>query len=73
MSDTIPQFLSPLDAEQETLLNLFFEEVNALHEQMQRDQSDIDRLKAETRLIAAHTDQLLLEIEAQLDALQKAA
>ncbi len=73
MSDMMTQPLSPAETEQETVLNLFFQEFDSLQERMRNDQADIDRLKAETRIISAHTDQLLLQIEAQLDALQRAS
>jgi hypothetical protein len=48
-------------------------ELQMLNTRMQDDQIHIDRLKAETRLIAAHTDSVLTCLEAQVNALQTAA
>lgn len=42
-----------------------------LNEQMRQDQVEIDRLKAETRVIADHSSATLRNLLAQLDALQK--
>jgi hypothetical protein len=61
------------EAEQDIILNQLFGEMQQLNAQMRDDQADIERLKVETRLISAHSDQLLLQIEAQLDALRKAS
>ena len=71
MSDILTQ--SPVaEADQETLVNQMFGEIQRLNALMQEDQSAIERLKAETRMISAHSDQLLLQIEAQLNTLRKA-
>ncbi|HZO88649.1 MAG TPA: hypothetical protein VFB38_09955 [Chthonomonadaceae bacterium] len=48
-------------------------EMRRLHEQMDKDQAEIERLKVEARMITAHTDTVLDKIEAQLDALRTAA
>lgn len=72
MSDIITQ--SPVaETEQETLVNQMFGEIQRLNGLMQNDQAIIERLKVETRVISAHSDQLLLQIEAQLNTLRKAA
>jgi hypothetical protein len=47
-------------------------EMKRLNALMQNDQTEIDRLKAETRLIAAHTDTVLTRLEAQVNSLQAA-
>lgn len=73
MSDAVTQSSSPIDIDQEATLSQLLTEMQQLNEQMQGDQVEIERLKAETRLVAMHSDQLLLQIEAQLDALRKAA
>ena len=62
-----------IDTDSETLIDQLLAEMQRLNEQMRNDQAEIERLKMETRAISAHTDQLLLQIEAQLNALSKAA
>ena len=59
------------DTADEALLNELFAEMQRLNEKMRQDQADIDRLKAETRAIAAHSDQILRQVEAQLDILER--
>ena len=74
MSDFVSSHMSfQSDAVEEALLNELFSEMQQLNEQMKKDQVEIDRLTAETRAISAHTDALILKIEAQLDSLRKAA
>ncbi|HLV79585.1 MAG TPA: hypothetical protein VKT32_04860 [Chthonomonadaceae bacterium] len=62
-----------MDADSKPFINQLLAEIRRLNEQMRNDQAEIERLKLETPAISAHTDQLLLQIEAQLDALSKAA
>lgn len=71
MSNISISSATPIEAEQEPLINHLFEEMQHLNEQMRSNQDDIERLKLETRMISKHSDQLLLQIEAQLDALRK--
>ena len=73
MSNITTPFPSPSDTEQETILSQLFEEIQRLNERMQSDQADIERLKLETRVLSRHSDQILLQIEAQVAALRKAA
>ena len=72
MSDTVTQSSSS-ESEEETILNQLFQDMQRMNARMRDDQADIERLKLETRMISLHSDQLLLQIEAQLDALRKAA
>jgi hypothetical protein len=59
-------------AEYRAAIDLLLDEMKRLSVQMQQDQAEIDRLKAETRVIAAHTDGVLARIEAQMQALTAA-
>jgi len=47
--------------------------VQELNERIQHDQTEIDRLKKETRVISQRTDMLMRQIEAELDTLRKTA
>lgn len=67
------QWTPQMDADSEKLINALLAEMQQLNAQMRQDQAEIDRLKMETRALSERTDTLLRQIEAQLDALQKAA
>ncbi len=71
MSDILDPSFLPVDAEQETTLNQLFAEIQRLNALMGSDQADINRLKIETRILSAHSDHLLMQIESQLNALQR--
>jgi len=73
MTDIAIHSTSQTDIDQDAVISQLFTEIQHLNEQMQQDQTDIDRLKAETRVISAHSERLLLQIEAQLDLLGKVA
>ena len=61
------------EAEQDTLLDRLFEELEQLNAHMHDDQADIDRLKMETRVLSEHSDLLLFQIEAKLGSFRKAS
>ena len=61
------------EAEQDTLLDQLFEELEQLNAHMRDDQADIDRLKMETRVLSEHSDLLLFQIEAKLGSFRKAS
>jgi hypothetical protein len=73
MTDIVIQAASQTEMDQEVTLSQLFAEIQHANDQIQNDQAAIDRLKAETRAISAHSDRLLLQIEAQLDLLRKVA
>ena len=58
-------------AADKALLAQMLAEISRLEEQMDKDDADIERIKAETRLISAHSDQILSELKAQMDALHR--
>ena len=51
MSDISTQSDLMTEAEQETILNQLFGEMQLLNEKISSDQADIERLKVETRII----------------------
>jgi hypothetical protein len=59
------------EAEYEAALDPMLQELRRHEEWMNRDRQDIERLKAETQVIASHTDSVLANIRKQLDSLQK--
>lgn len=61
------------EAEQDTLFDRLFEELEQLNAHMHDDQADIDRLKMETRVLSEHSDLLLFQIEAKLGSFRKAS
>lgn len=60
-----------MPAEVETILSQMLEEIRILNEKRQLDQIEIDRLKAESRAITAHTDAVLAQIRLQMEELQR--
>jgi len=47
-----------IDADSDTLMEPLIAEMQSLNARMRNDQAKIERLKLETRVISAHTDQL---------------
>jgi hypothetical protein len=60
-----------MPAEVETILTQMLDEIRVLNEKMRIDQIEIDRLKAESKIITEHTDAVLAQIRVQMDALQR--
>lgn len=56
-------------AEEENILAQTLAELQQISAKIQQEQVEIDRLKAESRIITAHTDRLLSGLRGQLDAL----
>ena len=50
-------------------LDSLLQEMRRHQERMERDRTEIERLKAETHVIAAHTESVLSSIKRQLDLL----
>lgn len=71
MSEILAQNIGQMEVNQESELNEMLLDIQLLNARIQRDQEEIDRLTRETRIIANHSDRVLLQIEAQLDILQK--
>lgn len=72
MSDVTLTHLEPKnDAEYRTAFQQLLEEINRLQRAMDADQIEIERLRAQSRLIAARTDARLEQLERQLDGLQR--
>jgi len=60
------------NSDTKTPLKTLLAKVQELNERIQHDQTEIDRLKKETRVISQRTDMLMRQIEAELDMLRKA-
>lgn len=71
MSDVLTEEPSMTDADEKRIMDELFAEMRELREKMRLDQIEIERLRAETRVIGAHSDRILLQIEAQLDELAR--
>ncbi len=72
MSDTtLVDSTTKTDAEYELEFQLLMQEINHIEKMMLSDRADIDRLRAESSVITAHTDVILDQLEAQLNRLQR--
>lgn len=58
-------------AEYKAAIDRLLQEMDSLNMRMQQDRAEIERLKAETRIISAHIDTTLDSIEKQVAALHK--
>jgi hypothetical protein len=73
MSESVFALPEPkTDAEYEAAIDLLLKEMLRHEEQMDRNRAEIERLKAETQVIADHTDTVISGIWKQLDSLRKA-
>ena len=71
MNETLAAQAAPkTTAEYKAAIDFLLGEMRRLNEKMVEDQAEIDRLKAETRTIGAHTDLTLTQLEAQMTALR---
>lgn len=69
MNETLAAQTAPkTTAECKAVIDLLLKEMRRINEKMAEDQAEIDRLKAETRIIGAHTDLALTQLEAQMTA-----
>lgn len=74
MSDLTTSHGTPqIEGEVEATLEQALSELQHLNALMQQHQKEIDRLKAESKIITDHTDALLTTIDAQLVALRRAS
>jgi hypothetical protein len=73
MTDFAVQTTLQTERDEEVILTRLLTEIQRANDQIQNDQAAIDRLKAETRVISAHSDRLFQQIAAQLDFLRKVA
>ncbi len=58
-------------ADYKAAIDLMLQEMDRIEARMQRDRTDIERLKAETEIIKAHANAVLDSLEKQLISLQK--
>jgi hypothetical protein len=73
MTDTTASLSTQqVEAEAESILAQTLDELQQIRANMQREQVEIDRLKAESQIITAHTDLLLSRLRTQLDKLTAA-
>ena len=71
MNETLAAQTAPKTAaECKAAIDALLLEMRRLNEKMVEDQAEIDRLKAETRTIGAHTDLTLSQLEAHMTALR---
>ena len=74
MSDmTFRQTAPATDAEYEAEFDLLLQEMTRLEPRMQADRADIERLRAESQVITAHTDAMLDQLDKQLAGLRRDA
>lgn len=69
LTSSTKEFQMP--AEIETMLDEMLQEMYVLNEKMRLDQIEIDRLKAESRVITDHTDAVLAQINTLMDELRR--
>jgi hypothetical protein len=73
MADMTSSLTTPqTDTEAEATLEQILKEMQQISTLIQQEQREIDRLKAESRVITAHTDAVLSRLRVQLDALEAA-
>ena len=74
MNETLAAQAAPkTTAEYKAAIDFLLGEMRRINENIQRDDADIERLKVETRQIAAQSDVRLAQLEAQLSATRTAA
>lgn len=71
MSDILLQSTPQNEAEYGDFFNQLMIEMQASNAKIQRDQAEIERLKAESQVITQRTDAVLAQIRAQLDSWQR--
>ncbi len=72
VNDTTPSLLAPQEVEVKNALTQTIAELHLISADIQQRQVTIDRLKAESQLITAHTDALLSRLCVRLDTLEAA-
>ncbi len=66
---TSPVSTPQVESEAENLLAQTLAELQHISANIRQEQAEIDRLKAESQIITAHTDAILSRLRVQLDAL----
>ena len=73
MTDMTSSMSTPqVEAEAENILAQIIVELQQISANIQQEQVEIDRLKAESQIITAHTDTVLSRLRVQLSALAEA-
>ena len=70
---TSPQVTPQTDPETEAEIEQIFAEISHLNKLIRQEQADIDRLKAESKVITDHTDAVLSRLRVQMEALERTA